>query len=74
MLRPQQLALTAADDGELRVREQQFLGHHCRVLVECGGQQLEASIGEPLEGGARVTVAPHALVLFDPCHECVVLS
>ncbi len=67
MLRPQQLALTAADDGELRVREQQFLGHHCRVLVECGGQQLEASIGEPLEGGsARVTVAPHALVLFDP--------
>jgi iron(III) transport system ATP-binding protein len=30
--------------------EQQFLGHHCRVLVECGGQQLEASIGEPLEG------------------------
>jgi len=67
MLRPQQLALTAADDGELRVREQQFLGHHCRVLVECGGQQLEASIGEPLEGErARVTVAPHALVLFDP--------
>jgi len=27
---------------------------------------LEASIGEPLEGErARVTVAPHALVLFE---------
>lgn len=65
MLRPQQLVLTTAAEGELRVREQQFLGHHCRVLVECGDQLLEASIGEPLEGErARVTVAPHALVLF----------
>jgi len=67
MLRPQQLALTTAADGELTVREQQFLGHHCRVLVECAGQPLEASIGEPLEGErARVAVAPHSLVLFDP--------
>ncbi|MFM5842812.1 ABC transporter ATP-binding protein [Aeromonas sanarellii] len=67
MLRPQQLVLTAAADGELEVREQHFLGHHCRVLVDCAGQSLEASIGEPLEGKrARVTVAPHALVLFDP--------
>ena len=66
MLRPQQLALAAAADGDLLVREQQFLGHHCRVLVECAGQVLEASIGEPLEGErARVTVAPHALVLFE---------
>ncbi|MND53463.1 Spermidine/putrescine import ATP-binding protein PotA [compost metagenome] len=66
MLRPQQLVLTAATDGDLLVREQQFLGHHCRVLVECAGQVLEASIGEPLEGErARVTVAPHALVLFE---------
>ncbi|MGS3140174.1 ABC transporter ATP-binding protein [Aeromonas sanarellii] len=67
MLRPQQLVLTVAADGELEVREQHFLGHHCRVLVDCAGQSLEASIGEPLEGKrARVTVAPHALVLFDP--------
>jgi iron(III) transport system ATP-binding protein len=66
MLRPQQLALAAAADGDLLVREQQFLGHHCRVLVECAGQVLEASIGEPLEGErARVTVAPHTLVLFE---------
>ena len=66
MLRPQQLVLTAAADGDLLVREQQFLGHHCRVLAECAGQVLEASIGEPLEGErARVTVAPHALVLFE---------
>ena len=37
-----------------------------RVLVECADQVLEASIGEPLEGErARVTVAPHALVLFE---------
>ena len=47
--------------------EQQFLGHHCRVLFECGDLQLEASIGEPLEGmRARIKVAPHGLVLFDP--------
>ncbi|MNQ77403.1 Spermidine/putrescine import ATP-binding protein PotA [compost metagenome] len=65
MIRPQQLVLTAAEDGDLRVREQQFLGHHCRVQVECAGQVLEASIGEPLEGTrARVEVSPHALVLF----------
>ncbi|EKP0277774.1 ABC transporter ATP-binding protein [Aeromonas bestiarum] len=67
MLRPQQLLLEAADGGELAVLEQQFLGHHCRVLFECGGQRLEASIGEPLGGmRARVNLAPHALVLFDP--------
>lgn len=66
MLRPQQLMLTAVAEGGLAVREQQFLGHHCRVLLACEEQLLEASIGEPLEGErARVTVAPHALVLFD---------
>ncbi|MGE6177958.1 ABC transporter ATP-binding protein [Aeromonas salmonicida] len=67
MLRPQQLLLEAVVDGELTVLEQQFLGHHCRVLFECGGQRLEASIGEPLGGDrARVKVAPHGLVLFEP--------
>ena len=67
MLRPQQLLLESAADGELKVVEQQFLGHHCRVLFECGDLQLEASIGEPLEGmRARIKVAPHVLVLFAP--------
>ncbi|MGL6588160.1 ABC transporter ATP-binding protein [Aeromonas hydrophila] len=67
MLRPQQLLLESAADGELKVVEQQFLGHHCRVLFESGELRLEASIGEPLEGArARVRVTPHALVLFDP--------
>lgn len=67
MLRPQQLLLEAVVDGELTVLEQQFLGHHCRVLFECGGQRLEASIGEPLGGDrARVKVDPHGLVLFEP--------
>lgn len=67
MLRPQQLLLEAVVDGELTVLEQHFLGHHCRVLFECGGQRLEASIGEPLGGDrARVKVVPHGLVLFEP--------
>ncbi|MGL4717390.1 MAG: ABC transporter ATP-binding protein [Aeromonas sp.] len=67
MLRPQQLQLEATNGGELLIIEQQFLGHHCRVLFECAGQRLEASIGEPLLGvRARVNVTPHALVLFDP--------
>ncbi|EKP0304500.1 ABC transporter ATP-binding protein [Aeromonas veronii] len=67
MLRPQQLLLESAADGELKVVDQQFLGHHCRVLFECGALQLEASIGEPLEGmRARIKVAPHGLVLFAP--------
>ncbi|WP_429044887.1 ABC transporter ATP-binding protein [Aeromonas hydrophila] len=67
MLRPQQLLLESAADGELKVVEQQFLGHHCRVLFESSELRLEASIGEPLEGArARVRVTPHALVLFDP--------
>ena len=66
MLRPQQLALTAAVEGGLVIREQQFLGHHCRVLLACGEQLLESSTGEPVEGErVRVTVAPHTLVLFD---------
>ena len=67
MLRPQQLLVESAADGELKVVEQQFLGHHCRVLFGCGDLQLEASIGEPLDGmRARIKVAPHGLVLFDP--------
>ena len=66
MLRPQQLLLESAAEGEFKVVEQQVLGHYCRVLFECGNLQLEASIGEPLEGmRARVKVAPHGLVLFD---------
>ncbi|MGL4250309.1 MAG: ABC transporter ATP-binding protein [Aeromonas sp.] len=66
MLRPQQLQLESAVDGELKVVDQQFLGHHCRVLFECGDMQLEASIGEPLEEmRARIKVAPHGLVLFE---------
>ncbi|MGL5038785.1 MAG: ABC transporter ATP-binding protein, partial [Aeromonas sp.] len=41
--------------------------HHCKVVVGCGELQLEASIGEPLEHNrARVKIAPHGLVLFDP--------
>ncbi|MGL5302718.1 MAG: ABC transporter ATP-binding protein [Aeromonas sp.] len=67
MLRPRQLVLEGASDGALIVQEQQFLGHHCKVVVGCGELQLEASIGEPLEHNrARVKIAPHGLVLFDP--------
>ncbi|PJG58093.1 ABC transporter ATP-binding protein [Aeromonas cavernicola] len=67
MLRPQQLQLEHVQEGGWEVLEQQFLGHHCRVVFTCAGQRIEASIGEPLAGKrARVTVAAHALVLFEP--------
>ena len=73
-----QAPAAGADGGGMTVSsggEQQFLGHHCRVLVECGGQQLEAASVSLLEGErARVTVAPHALVLFDPAPERVISS
>ncbi|MFM4943547.1 ABC transporter ATP-binding protein [Aeromonas bivalvium] len=67
MLRPQQLQLSGDETGPLTLVEQQFLGHHCRVQLACDGLILEASISEPLtQGRARVQVAPHPLVLFDP--------
>ncbi|MGY3927091.1 ABC transporter ATP-binding protein [Aeromonas simiae] len=66
MLRPHQLRLIP-DEAGCEVREQQFLGHHCKVTIACGEQLLEASCSEPLHASrVRVDVAPHPLVLFDP--------
>lgn len=65
MLRPQQLLLTDDENGPLCVQEQQFLGHHCRVVVSYEQLMLEASISKPLEGKrARLCIEPHPLVLF----------
>ncbi|OXY83569.1 ABC transporter ATP-binding protein [Oceanimonas doudoroffii] len=66
LLRPRQLLLSEAEQGNGRVLEQQFLGAHTRCLVECQGLTLEVSINEPLPAVAnvQVTVAPHALTFF----------
>ncbi|MGL5949012.1 MAG: ABC transporter ATP-binding protein [Aeromonas sp.] len=70
MLRPQQFVLKEVASGgaaDVTIVEQQFLGHHCRVVFEGQGLRLEASVGEPIVGGrASVHIAAHHLVLFPP--------
>ncbi|PSJ39198.1 ABC transporter [Zobellella taiwanensis] len=66
LLRPRQIQLSLAEQGNGRVLEQQFLGAHTRCLVECQGLRLEVSINEPLPAVSQVSVgvAPHALTFF----------
>ncbi|MBR9858500.1 MAG: ABC transporter ATP-binding protein [Gammaproteobacteria bacterium] len=66
MLRPRQIQLSLAEQGNGRVLEQQFLGTHTRCVVECQSLQLEVSINEPLPAVSQVSVQvlPHALTFF----------
>lgn len=66
LLRPRQIQLSLAEQGNGRVLEQQFLGSHTRCLVECQGVRLEVSINEPLPAVSQVNVSvtPHALTFF----------
>lgn len=66
LLRPRQIQLEEAEQGNGRVLEQQFLGAHTRCLVECQGLLLEVSVNEPLPAVSQVQVSitPHALTFF----------
>ncbi|WP_428771397.1 ABC transporter ATP-binding protein [Vibrio sp.] len=56
LVRPQQLILRASEQSPVRVIEQQFMGDHCRYVIELAGELLIATASEPLAIGQQVTV------------------
>ncbi|WED22261.1 ABC transporter ATP-binding protein [Vibrio sp. JC009] len=57
LLRPQQVIIRPDNDSELRVAEQQFMGDHCRYIVDVNGTRLVATSSEPLSVGDKVSIA-----------------
>ncbi|CAH6833560.1 Spermidine/putrescine import ATP-binding protein PotA [Vibrio chagasii] len=56
LLRPQHIVASHDTDSNLSVLEQQFMGDHCRYVIEANGQKLLATSSEALEVGMPVTV------------------
>ncbi|NVN81959.1 MULTISPECIES: ABC transporter ATP-binding protein [unclassified Vibrio] len=56
LLRPQHIVASRDADSNLSVLEQQFMGDHCRYVIEANGQKLLATSSEALEVGMPVTV------------------
>ncbi|WGV99857.1 ABC transporter ATP-binding protein [Vibrio sp. YMD68] len=59
LLRPQHVQIEAAEESDVRVLEQHFMGDHCRYVVEVKGNKLLASSVQALSIGQPVTVALH---------------
>lgn len=56
LLRPQHVQISAAEESSVTVLEQQFMGDHCRYVIDAGGHRLLASSSEPLTIGQQVSV------------------
>ncbi len=56
LLRPQQVLIQASDDGEVTVLEQQFMGDHCRYVIDVHGTKLLATSAQPISVGQKVVV------------------
>ncbi|MCB5359601.1 ABC transporter ATP-binding protein [Vibrio lentus] len=56
LLRPQHIVASHDVESNLSVLEQQFMGDHCRYVIEANGQKLLATSSEALEFGMPVTV------------------
>ncbi|CAV19673.1 ABC transporter ATP-binding protein [Vibrio atlanticus] len=56
LLRPQHIVASHDVDSNLSVLEQQFMGDHCRYVIEANGQKLLATSSEALGVGMPVTV------------------
>lgn len=56
LLRPQQIFLQQDDDGDIPVLEQQFMGDHCRYVVDVQGVHLLGQSHHLLEVGQKVSV------------------
>ncbi|MFB9135957.1 ABC transporter ATP-binding protein [Vibrio olivae] len=66
LLRPQHLVLEAVNNSDIHVLEQQFMGDHCRYVINASGSQLLASSNEPLTVGQAVAVRlqPQGVLAF----------
>ncbi|MBA5762194.1 ABC transporter ATP-binding protein [Vibrio sp. 404] len=56
LLRPQHVQISAEEESAVVVIEQQFMGDHCRYVIDAHGNKLFASSSEPLDIGQRVAV------------------
>ena len=56
LLRPQQIILERSDESSIVVKEMEFMGDHCRYIIESGNQRFIATSQEPLEVGDAVSV------------------
>ncbi|EGQ7853002.1 ABC transporter ATP-binding protein [Vibrio vulnificus] len=56
LLRPQHIQISAAEESSIRIMEQQFMGDHCRYVIEANGNKLLASSAEELNIGQMVSV------------------
>jgi len=56
LLRPQHVQIHAAEESSVKVLEQQFMGDHCRYVIDASGNRLLASSAEPLSIGQQVAV------------------
>ncbi len=56
LLRPQQVSIQVKQDGEAKVIEQQFMGDHCRYLIDVEGVELLAQSNQQLDVGQSVSV------------------
>ncbi len=56
LLRPQQVQIQASADSEITVLEQQFMGDHCRYVIDVYGTKLLATSPQPISVGQKVVV------------------
>ena len=56
LLRPQNVILRTDANNDFQIIEQQFMGDHCRYVVEVEGNKLIATSSEPFSVGDRVSV------------------
>lgn len=56
LLRPQHVQITAAEESGVTVLEQQFMGDHCRYVIDANGSRLFASSTEAISIGQTVSV------------------
>ncbi len=56
LLRPQHIHISATEESQVKVTEQQFMGDHCRYVIDAHGNKLYASSAEALTIGQMVSV------------------
>ncbi|GAL10558.1 ferric iron ABC transporter ATP-binding protein [Vibrio astriarenae] len=56
LLRPQHVVITPSEESQIEVIEQQFMGDHCRYVIDIDGHRLLATSPQPLVRGQSVSV------------------
>lgn len=56
LLRPQHIVINASDESKITVLEQQFMGDHCRYVIDIDSHSLLATSPQPLQRGQAVSV------------------